>query len=95
MKLTFLLQVMPIISIAFYMVLIRVAMGQRNVQHFSSAARGTAAGESQDTSYGMRALQVHISQFSRNDTTPPYPPGNQGVEKGPRPSTHKAGTYEV
>ncbi|KAI9455616.1 hypothetical protein HD554DRAFT_2240122 [Boletus coccyginus] len=87
--------VMPIISIAFYMVLIRVAMGQQTVYHFSSAARGTAAIESHDTSYGMRPMQVHISQFSRNDSTPPYQPRNQEVEKGPRPSTHKARTYEV
>ncbi|KAI9567152.1 hypothetical protein HD554DRAFT_2322831 [Boletus coccyginus] len=80
----------PIISIAFYMVLIRVAMGQRNCS--SGTGRGMTPVESRDS---MRTLQVHVSQFSRSDSTPSHPIGNHEVEKGLGPSMHKVETYEV
>ncbi|KAI9569055.1 hypothetical protein HD554DRAFT_2322039 [Boletus coccyginus] len=41
--------IMPIISIAFYVVLIRVAMGQRSVHYFSSTARGMTPSSRKDS----------------------------------------------
>ena len=79
-------QITPIISIAFYMVLIRIGMRRRKARLDSSALSGTTPVQSQGTSYGMKPLQVHISRFSRNDVAPL---GNQEAESGSQPSMQK------
>ena len=78
---------MPIISIAFYMVLIRIAIrrNSKNVHSVSTTkdASGTHAvdPESQDTGYRYlkRPLEVYITQFSLDDCIPPYQDANQRV----------------
>jgi len=69
-------QIMPIISIVFYVVLIRIAMRRMKILHhvFATLNPGTTDFESQGTGYVMSQFQVHISQFSRSD----------GVEGGVR-----------
>ena len=77
-SLEFLPQIMPIISIAFYMVLIRIAMKRQNiVHHLSTTLKGTATIGSQVAVRGMRSPQVHLPQLSRSDSTPQYWFGNQ------------------
>ena len=79
---------MPIISIAFYMVLIRIAMRRNSKNVPVSTTRNTSRthatdSESQGTTYGMRPLQVYISQFSGDESTvSPYRDGNQGRDTG-------------
>ncbi|KAI9461350.1 hypothetical protein HD554DRAFT_2292026 [Boletus coccyginus] len=78
--------IMPIISIAFYMVLIRVAMRRRNMEHVSTSLLPI---ESYGASNGRRRLQVHISQFSRTDSTALNQFQNRDVERDPLSLTHK------
>lgn len=59
---------MPIISIAFYMVLIRIAM-KRHGMDASIPLAGVTESRSRSI-YGTRQLEVHISQFSRSDADP-------------------------
>ncbi|KAG2040424.1 hypothetical protein BDR03DRAFT_948691 [Suillus americanus] len=68
--------VMPIISISFYMVLIRIAM---NRNHSCFPAVGTTAEmeEGNLQKYSMTPLQVHISQFTRSDGTSAYGIGSE------------------
>jgi hypothetical protein len=64
---------MPIISIAFYMVLIRIAISKKSQSYVS-----TVHGETTDTEranprhYPMKPLEVRISQFMHNDSVPPH-----------------------
>ena len=80
---------MPIISIAFYMVLIRIAMRRKNTDHVSASLRGMVPIESHGASNGRRGLQVHISQFSRTDSTALNQFQNRDVERDPPSLTHK------
>ncbi|KAG1724546.1 hypothetical protein EDB19DRAFT_1644536 [Suillus lakei] len=68
--------VMPIISIAFYMVIIRIALNRKKRSHISkvvfSTPRGTTVSDEveQGTSqqYPMKPLHVHISKFTQEDS---------------------------
>jgi hypothetical protein len=53
--------IMPIIAIAFYMVLIRMAINRKNRSHVPI---GT-----DQSGYPMQSLQVHVSQYTRSDGT--------------------------
>ncbi|KAG1778903.1 hypothetical protein EV702DRAFT_1217905 [Suillus placidus] len=70
--------VMPIVSIAFYMVLIRIAIARntRNHSNINMPRRTTSeAGQESSRQNSTRPLQVHISQF--NDGTPGFGKGNE------------------
>jgi hypothetical protein len=74
-------QIIPIISIAFYMVLIRIAIRRPQSHPFRGGA--TSDTERGNRQHAMKPLQVHISQFTQNDVndgTSPY---------AERPSTYK------
>ncbi|KAG2335839.1 hypothetical protein BDR05DRAFT_985300 [Suillus weaverae] len=77
--------IMPIISIAFYMVLIRIAINRKIRSHPSiiGTTIGTEQGNLQP--YSMQPLQVHVSQFTRSDGTSTYGMGNED-----QPSVFKA-----
>ncbi|KAJ8589772.1 hypothetical protein M405DRAFT_791234 [Rhizopogon salebrosus TDB-379] len=77
----------PIVSIAFYMVLIRIAIRKQNLSH--SSARGGSTGET-ERGLRMKPLQVHISKLTHNDGTSTYASGNQG-----RPSSVKRDSAEL
>ncbi|KAG1764563.1 hypothetical protein EDD22DRAFT_883336 [Suillus occidentalis] len=69
--------VMPIVSIAFYMVLVRIAI-TRNTRNYSNIniIRRTSNESRQESSrQNMKPLQVHLSQF--NDGTPGFGKGNE------------------
>ncbi|KAG1804079.1 hypothetical protein EV424DRAFT_310197 [Suillus variegatus] len=79
-----------IISITFYMVIIRIAMGKSNHSHISTVRRGSGS----DTDGGnlqhyALPLQVHISQFTHSDGASVYRNGNLD-----RPSTGKSRLVE-
>ncbi|KAG1746712.1 uncharacterized protein EDB91DRAFT_1049197 [Suillus paluster] len=80
---------MPIISIAFYMVLIRLTI--RNTAHTRSlVASGVTTSEThRGNRYSMKPVQVHISQFTHRDEGTPC-----GVVNGDRTLTHKAESVE-
>ncbi|KAG2111464.1 hypothetical protein DEU56DRAFT_935978 [Suillus clintonianus] len=83
--------VVPIISITFYMVLIRIAINRKNHDHLSTISalhRGTTEGREQENlqQYPMKPLQVHISQFTQDDSTSAYRVGNEDRQ----PSRYKA-----
>ncbi|KAJ8593698.1 hypothetical protein M405DRAFT_731004 [Rhizopogon salebrosus TDB-379] len=76
----------PLVSIAFYMVLIRIAMRRKN-QSYLSNIRAGATNQTQPGTlprYSM-PLEVRISQFTHDDGTPSYGIGDQV-----RPPTCKA-----
>ncbi|KAG1850806.1 hypothetical protein DFJ58DRAFT_793139 [Suillus subalutaceus] len=63
---------MPIMSIAFYMVLIRVALNKKDRSYIStgiSIPRQTASEAEQEHSrqYALKPLQVHVSKFTHED----------------------------
>ncbi|KAG2052692.1 hypothetical protein BDR06DRAFT_503112 [Suillus hirtellus] len=75
-----------IISITFYMVIIRIAMGKSTHSHILTVRRGSGS----DTDGGnlqhyALPLQVHISQFTHSDGASVYRNGNLD-----RPSTGKS-----
>ncbi|KAG1818856.1 hypothetical protein EV424DRAFT_1404987 [Suillus variegatus] len=79
----------PIISIAFYMVLIRIAV---NRQHNYLPNVGTNAETRQSGNlqqYPMQPLQVHISQFTSSDNTSANEIGNE------RPSGRRSPTWTL
>lgn len=65
------LQVNPIISIAFYLVLMRVSLRRANVTHYVERELTP-----QEAAHELHPLEVHISQFSSNDANPPYRPNS-------------------
>lgn len=70
--------IMPIVSIAFYMVLIRIAIARKNRLYsgISMPRRTTSeAGQESSRQNAMKPLQVHISQL--NDGTPGFGKGNE------------------
>ncbi|KAG2144617.1 hypothetical protein DEU56DRAFT_979173 [Suillus clintonianus] len=67
---------MPIMSIAFYMVLIRIALNKKDRTFVSTTSlsipRRTASEVEQERSrqlYAMKPLQVHVAQFTHEDRT--------------------------
>ncbi|KAG1753195.1 hypothetical protein EDB19DRAFT_815573 [Suillus lakei] len=79
----------PIISIAFYMVIIRIAMGKKDHSRVFTVRGGSASETDRGNlrQYPLKPLQVHISQFTHNDSA--YRNGNQE-----RPSTGKEMSVE-
>ncbi|KIK37471.1 hypothetical protein CY34DRAFT_810309 [Suillus luteus UH-Slu-Lm8-n1] len=84
----------PIISIAFYMVIIRIAIG-KNTHSQILTVRGGVTSETERGSMSlnsMKPLQVHISRSTHSDGTPMY-----GVWNQSRPPTRTKealdGTY--
>lgn len=76
---------MPVISIAFYMVMIRIALKKMDISwRLSASFRRTSV--SHDTSHGLRPLQAHITQFSACDSMP-YRLENQNAERDLRRSS--------
>jgi hypothetical protein len=76
----------PIIAIAFYMVIIRIAIG-KNTHSQILTVRGGMTSETERGSlsqYSMKPLQVHVSRSTHTDDIPVY-----GVWNQSRPSTRK------
>ncbi|KAG1831967.1 hypothetical protein DFJ58DRAFT_750415 [Suillus subalutaceus] len=78
----------PIISITFYMVIIRIAMGRKNHSHILTVG-GRSTSETDRGDHPLKPLQVHISQFTHIDDTSVYRNGSQD-----RPSTGKEAFVE-
>ncbi|KAG2072010.1 hypothetical protein BDR04DRAFT_1097255 [Suillus decipiens] len=69
----------PIISITFYMVIIRIAIG-KNTPNQILTVRGGMASETERGSssrYSMKPLQVHVSRSTHSDGAPMYGIWNQ------------------
>ncbi|KAG1778940.1 hypothetical protein EV702DRAFT_967251 [Suillus placidus] len=68
---------MPIMSIAFYMVLIRIAINRHH--RFSTIPRRTTSESEQGNSrqYPMNPLRFHVSQFTHSDGTSVYGTGTK------------------
>ncbi|KIK48576.1 hypothetical protein CY34DRAFT_798084 [Suillus luteus UH-Slu-Lm8-n1] len=68
--------VMPIVSIAFYMVLVRIAIARdaRNYSNINIIRRTSNELRQESSRQNMKPLQVHLSQF--NDGTPGFSKGN-------------------
>ncbi|KAG2344916.1 hypothetical protein BDR05DRAFT_860518, partial [Suillus weaverae] len=60
--------VMPITSITFYMVLVRVAINGKTRSYLSNIPRG-ANTEGNSLQNPMKPMSIHISQFTHNDGT--------------------------
>jgi len=60
-------------------------MRRRNADRVPTSQRGIVPIDSQEGSTGTKRLQVHISQFSRNDSTALH----QDVERDPLSLRHK------
>ncbi|KAG2355098.1 hypothetical protein BDR07DRAFT_1304190 [Suillus spraguei] len=76
----------PIISITFYMVIIRIAIG-KNTRNQILAVRGRVASETErgsSSQYSMKPLQVHVSHSTHSDGAPVY-----GVWNQSQPPTRK------
>ncbi|KIK48566.1 hypothetical protein CY34DRAFT_71616 [Suillus luteus UH-Slu-Lm8-n1] len=82
--------VMPIISISFYMVPIRVAI---NRHHSCLSTVGTIAGTEQGNlqKYPMKPWQVYASQLTRSDSTSAYGIGNEHQPSGLQGGGHLLG----
>ncbi|KAI9461380.1 hypothetical protein HD554DRAFT_2028332 [Boletus coccyginus] len=74
--------IMPIISISFYMVLVRIAMKRKNMDRVLTTLTWVAPLEPRETAYGMRPSQARVSQFSKRDSTS-HQPRSQDIEKEP------------
>lgn len=61
--------IMPIISIAFYMVIIRMAMKTRNHSYLSTVGMGSETARGTAQQYHMKPMEVHISQITHEDDT--------------------------
>lgn len=59
--------IMPIISIAFYMVIIRMAMKTRSHSYLSTVGMGSETARGTAQQYHMKPMQVHISQITHED----------------------------
>jgi len=71
---------MPIIAIAFYMVLIRVAINQQDRSFFSTIHADHEMGQGSSRHYPMKPLEVHISQF-RHDAVENHDQQSTGKEE--------------
>ncbi|KAG1744387.1 hypothetical protein EDB19DRAFT_1906613 [Suillus lakei] len=75
----------PIISITFYMVIIRIAIGKSTHSQILNVRGGmTSETERGSSQYSMKPMQVHISRSTHTDGTPVYGIWNQN-----RPPTRK------
>ncbi|KAG1805524.1 uncharacterized protein BJ212DRAFT_1391296 [Suillus subaureus] len=76
----------PIISIVFYMIIIRIAMGRNHHSHISTVRGGSTSETNQGNlqHYPLQPLQIHISRFTHTDGASVYRNGRQD-----RPSTGK------
>ncbi|KAG2121268.1 hypothetical protein DEU56DRAFT_974687 [Suillus clintonianus] len=82
--------VMPLISICFYMVLIRIAISRKTHCYLPTVHGGTAnETERMSRQHPMKPLQVHISQFTYSDGASTYETGNKD-----RPGTCKVECVE-
>ncbi|KAG1730237.1 uncharacterized protein EDB91DRAFT_1252708 [Suillus paluster] len=83
--------IMPIISITFYMVIIRIAINKKTTHNYISTrggmTSGTAGGISQQ--YVMKPLEVHVSQLTYRDNTSAY-----GTVNHDQPSTKELESVE-
>ncbi|KAG2029202.1 hypothetical protein BDR03DRAFT_1018752 [Suillus americanus] len=81
----------PIISIVFYMVIIRIAMGRNTDGHILTVGGGSTTETDREDlrHYPLKPLQVHISQFTHTDGTSVYGNGSQD-----RPSIGKEVSVE-
>jgi hypothetical protein len=76
---------MPIMSIAFYMVLIRIALNKKDRGYISTTSismpRQTASETEQERlrQYAMKPLQVHVSQFTHQDRPSTYTEYSKGA----------------
>ncbi|KAG1718235.1 hypothetical protein EDB19DRAFT_1888061 [Suillus lakei] len=61
--------VMPIISIAFYMVLVRIAINENTCSYLSIIPREANTEQGDSRQYPMKPMSIHISQFTHNDGT--------------------------
>jgi hypothetical protein len=68
-------QIIPVISIAFYMVLIRIAISRWPQDHFSMEGQPVMRKRSNPRQHTLKPLQVHISH--NDDGTSAYVLGNQ------------------
>lgn len=75
--------VMQIISITFYMVLIRIAINRKH-SYFSTKGANTETEQNDLQQYTMKRLHVYIPQFSRSDSTSAYGIGNEHQPSGRR-----------
>ncbi|KAG2356403.1 hypothetical protein BDR07DRAFT_1492016 [Suillus spraguei] len=79
---------MPLMSITFYMVLIRIAINRN--RPFSAIPRTTSETDQGNPShYHMEPLQFHVSKISHNDGTSVYGTGTKD-----RPSIYKANSEQ-
>ncbi|KAG1730443.1 hypothetical protein EDB19DRAFT_1856249 [Suillus lakei] len=76
--------VMPIISIAFYMVLVRIAVNEKTRSYPLIVPREANAEQGNSQQYPMTPMSIHISQFTHNDGTSACETG-----KGDRSSTRE------
>jgi hypothetical protein len=65
--------IMPIISIAFYMVIIRMAMKTRSHSYLSTVGMDSETARGTPQQYCMKPIEVHIPQIYTG-TIPPNPP---------------------
>lgn len=75
--------VVPIISIAFYMVLVRVAMERKTRNYPSIIPRGANTEQGNSWQNPTKPMSIHTSQFTHNDDT------SCGMENGDRLSTYE------
>jgi hypothetical protein len=61
--------IMPIISIAFYMVIIRMAIKSRNHSYLSTVGVDSETARGTPQQYRMKPMEVHISQIMHDDNT--------------------------
>ncbi|KAG1836893.1 hypothetical protein DFJ58DRAFT_864143 [Suillus subalutaceus] len=66
---------MPIMSIAFYMVLIRIAINRN--RRFSTPRTASEIEQGNSRQYHMSPLQFHVSQFTNSDRTSVYETGTK------------------
>lgn len=68
----------PIISITFYMVIIRIAMGRQNRSRVLTTREGSTSETDRGDSgyYPLKPLQVHISRFTHTDSASVHRSGN-------------------
>ncbi|KAG2335436.1 hypothetical protein BDR05DRAFT_970821 [Suillus weaverae] len=88
---------MPIISIAFYMVIIRIAMGKKNHSHILTV-RGRSISETDRGDlqhYPLKPLQVHVSPFTPNDSASVHRNGNQDRPSTGKSASMKGASYDV
>lgn len=79
---------MPIISIAFYMVIIRVGLAKRDIPGYQSqssvtgrSVNGSAMISTPDQQYSMNRMQVHITKLTETNDPANYPYDNHKLDE--------------